>query len=178
MNYRFNLAMEKAIVSWIKNVTSLRVIAEQQKHASPRPTNDFCSYLLGAPRKIGQDDLIQKADDVFTHYGTRIFDLSMTIYAHNALEKASDLQNSLEMETLLSTLHNAGVCPLGASEILDTSAVLETGFEHRATLDFDFSTRIAYDETTYYIGIVKDIDGHFITYNNDDYGKVFTVQLP
>ncbi len=176
--YRYSRTMERAIANWLRSVTSLTIIAERQKEKAPRPYDTdegFASYLIGPPQKLGRDDLTLKAGDVFTWRGTRVFHLTVTVYGNSPFEIAGDLHNSLEQETYLLPLKAAGIYVQKAFDIEDTSALLETGYETRATLDLTFATRVSYDETTYYIGECTGIEGTVTAPSGEDYGETFTV---
>jgi hypothetical protein len=154
--YRYNAEIEKAIVDWVKDILNYdTVIAEQQKTKAPKPTGEFASFLLGASIKLGCDD-VQYKSGAFTAIGLRKMPLSITIYADNALEDAAELRNSLELPYVLDTLRTAGVHICKALDIKDTSAILETGFEPRATLDIEiYVTESITDNVTTYIETVE-----------------------
>ena len=58
---KYNETIESAIVTWVKAITGLECVAEQQKYRGT-VTGSFCSYNILAPIKYGQDDMWSDAD--------------------------------------------------------------------------------------------------------------------
>lgn len=156
--YKYNEIIERAIVTWIKTELSLTyVFSEKQKLKAVPPTGEmFCTFNLGAASKMGYDDMsYNPTTEKYGFDGIRKIPLSVTIYGDYALEKASILRNSLEKMSTLDTLRVAGIHIARAFDILDTSAVLETGFETRATLDIAIYTKESIIDDTGWIEEVE-----------------------
>ncbi len=134
-----------ALVSWVKRVIDVNTVIWERQNA-PRPTIDLFPYVtlnLLTPRtKVGfRDSLEYISGTNYNKGGQRTFGLSISVYSKDdsvyfeAIDLAEQLQDSLDNPLELETLALAGLAFFNIGDILDTSTLLETGFEPRATLD-------------------------------------------
>lgn len=166
---KYNETIESAIVTWVKAITGLECVAEQQKYRGT-VTGSFCSYNILAPIKYGQDDMWSDDDtpDKFNFHGQRSLPVKVTIYADNALYLGELLSQSLEKPTQRESFEASGFSILRNEGLQDISATLETGFEKRCQLSIIINTAVSYDDTVGYIdtvegeGTVKDVNGDTI----------------
>jgi len=175
---------QNAIVAWIKAGTGLsRVVWSNQ--SVPKPAHDFVQVRLAAVRKLGGDELTRDQDlsrgptasdedfplvlDVpgteieFTVQGERELTLSIQVHTARAVitpvALLSRLQTSLSLESVRTGLLAAGLAPTDPGVVRDLSALVDTGWEGRASLECRFQfTETLSEFTTFIESAPVDVD--------------------
>ncbi len=131
------------IIKWIKTIHPelLVIIDRPGKQRPPRPY--MTVRMLTPVQKLGStDNLTHISDSKWCQSGQRMFVISIVAYEKGEREdvfEAQDrlirIQDSVEDPNLKGALEEAGLAVWQTDDILDTTELLETGYEPRAQLD-------------------------------------------
>ncbi len=164
MGYKYSAVIEQDIKEWVEAITSLDCVQEDAKYENPEIEGDFTSYDLGSPRMFGEDSRSYDSGDNFKYQGVRALSVTVTIYANNALKLISDLQSSLGRDTILQGFNEKGFSILSIQGTQNVTALLDTGYERRAVLDFTIGVNeTMLDETSY----IKTVEQQGIALNEE-----------
>ena len=175
MGYKYNATIEQDIKEWVDEVLtsySIVCIQEDQKYRNPQIEGNFASYDIGSPRLYGQDSRQYVSGDNHKYQGIRALDITVTVYADNAMHLTSLLQNSLMRGTILQGFSEKGFSILNIIGTQNITALLDTGYERRGVLEFTIGVNETHTDATSYIntvvqtGIVENENGDEI-YNED-----------
>lgn len=142
-------ALRKALVDEVQRITHLLcIVAEPEVPNSPRPPRPYLTLKMISPAiKQGDDSAENVADDmgasteVWNRGGQRKLVVDFNCYGKSheqAYDYLSLWQSSLDLETVQTNLRKAGIAVWLASNVADLSALLNTGYEGRATLQVEF----------------------------------------
>lgn len=135
-----------ALIAWVRRVTGVKSAIWVRPNA-PRP-NIYPQATLEVltPRtKVGsRDSVTHVSGTTFCLGGQRTIGISISIYSKDesmyfeATDLGSKLQDSLDDPNELELLRAAGLAVFIVNDVVDTTDLLETGFEPRASLDITF----------------------------------------
>ena len=126
-----------------------------------RPTPPSISYrFLTLPTKIGSRDDIEYSGsgDIMTVSGPRDFTMSLKVYGETSQQIVSDLKESLELFSVQQIFQAANLAVRNAGTPTDVSLELETGIEHRYSLDIVLGTMSIQSEDQGAIETVNIVD--------------------
>jgi len=130
------LEVENKLHAWAKNISGREAIWENQ--TAPQPVPPYISLKITNVSKDGYDDVRYKDDK---HYlcGLRRITLSVQVYGQNSLTILTKLKDSLEMQDIESDLKTVGLGTIEATDILDTTVLIDTVWEGRHSMDVMFN---------------------------------------
>jgi len=165
---RLNDVFEDAIYDFLTAVTNIQFIWDKpdsqgaqkgQKPSMPYGTMNISS----GPSKVAGSSETYKELDTFTYKHVKAFTLSINIYAQTGhLARIDDILTAFDLPTKQAILRNAGLAVWNIGEPLDISALQNTGFELRGTVDIEMSYGVEMDDVPGEFQTV-DIDGTLIT---------------
>ena len=174
MPHKYNETFEQALKDWVEAELSITCIAEQQDLQAPKPSLPFCTYRVNAPVALQSvDDIVYRASGnnvEATHKNTRQFSVYLSYYGDSALAEMVSLQNSISKDTVRAAFRTAGFSVIRCEPLVDTSLLIETGFEKRCSFDLICATRENWTETLSRIDSV-DYEGTL-----DDFGTNKTIE--
>lgn len=138
---------------------------------SPRPEIPYVSLYLLNFSQIG-DDWVSPPDNIGETdiIGDREFTMTINAYGGDPFTVLENLRSSLQNQAILDTLRANGIVFVQQLQINDISALLDTEFEARATMDILF--RIAQDNSGD-DGLIETVeieetfsDGNTVVYND------------
>jgi len=106
----------------------------------PRPALPYLSGKITALPGIGQDYMGPPSDDVITITGNREVMVALQAYGSTGFQLLCDLKASLSKPTVQSYLRSGGLFVVEDHDVQDISALFDTVFENRASLDIRFRT--------------------------------------
>jgi len=165
------------IYSWVTSILpSIPVIFYQQN--SPRPDLPYITLYLTSLIQVGQD-FVPRPDNTgnLSIIGDREFTIQIQCYGGDPITTLENLRSSLQKETVLDTLRANKIVYVNQFPINDISALLDTLWEPRATMDILF--RIAQSETDNH-GLIKTVEIEEILSDGSStvYDQVVTIAAP
>ena len=153
--------VQDAIYDWIAPIVApVQVIWARPNEAPTSDINladEFVTLnLTGVLNKIGQDNLEFDSGTTYNIKGQRTANLSIIAYGATAQQMAIDIQSSSERPSVLEAIRSTGLAIWNEPNVTDLSAVLESGFENRAGIEFllGISSLITDD-----VGIIERVTG-------------------
>ena len=143
--------------------------------AAPRPRKKpYAVLILGTEVSLGDEQRGLDSSDLMEVYTQKQLEVSLEILGTGALEKMSDLQDSLGKQNVLDTLYNDyGLSVVSVGDIQNLTIPLETDFEERAQMDIEvgYASKITDDVGKIsFVKITPKING--------DTRPEYTVTLP
>lgn len=123
---------------------------------SPRPALPYMTLFLNSLVQIG-DDYVPRPDGVgdLDLVGDREFTLQVQCFGGDPITLLENMRTSLQKETVLATLRANGIVFVQHNPITDITALLDTEFEPRASMDILF--RIAQTDTDNH-GLIETVE--------------------
>lgn len=157
------------LYDWAVSVLPVGVPPIFYNENSPRPSLPYVTLYLQSLIAIGED--YTTSPDAFGDsglLGDREFTLQIQCYGGDPITILENMRTSLQKQTVLDTLRTDGIVFVNHFPITDITALLDTEFEARASMDVLF--RIAQTDT--------DISGNIETVEieeiiNDSLGVVY-----
>ena len=114
---------------------------------SPRPTVDYVTLYIASVVQIGRDWIQGPLDNTGSSIdvGDREFTLNLQAYGGDPLTVLENLRSSLQNPSVLDSLKTNGIAYVNWFPITDTTTLIDSRFEQRASLDLLF--RIAQNQT-------------------------------
>ncbi len=175
--FRLDKDKELTIVNWVKKALDIRALWDKEdaygSTDSRRPVFPYVLLnILVGPNKIGDVDQSYNSEDTFNYRRHKTVTVSVNLYARdNHLELLENLADSLDYEDILADFKTNDLYFIRHTDVLDISALLETGNEFRATMDvmFGYSYR-----TTRKIGEITSIEIDYAVKSNkgNHYGQI------
>lgn len=141
MAYRLDQAKEDAIYDWaVASLQGTTVIWD--KPTAPRPELPYVTLnIIGGPIKLANRTPFKyKELDTWTYYFKKRITLSINIFGYeNHLNKIDTLLNSLELDSKIEILNNAGLACWGYDGPRDLSLQRDTEWEFRSQADIFLS---------------------------------------
>jgi hypothetical protein len=106
----------------------------------PRPQLPYLAGKITALPGIGQDFMGSPSSDVITITGNREVMLALQSYGTTGFQMLCDLKAALSKPTVQSYLRSGGLVVVEDHDVQDISALFDTVFENRASLDIRFRT--------------------------------------
>lgn len=145
---------------------------------SPRPALPYVTLYLQSLVQIG-DDYVPRPDGLgdLTIVGDREFTLQIQSYGGDPITLLENMRSSLQKETVLATLREDNIVFVQHNPINDITALLDTEFEPRASMDILF--RIAQTDTDNH-GLITtvEIDENFSDGQSVVYSETVTITAP
>lgn len=170
--------MSDALQQWVADQTGLTAIWANPN--APRPNRPYASLQiinvarLGNPSYGAVNEQGESEADL-----QREFTLSVSVYEstdnadpRSGLNRAQELRDSLDLQTVLMTLAEDGWAFRGVELLADTTQALEGEWEPRATFDVRFGTTVTRIDD---LGFVEKV---FYTGEIDDRNVEFNAELP
>jgi hypothetical protein len=113
---------------------------ELSRTDAPRPRPPFITLkLISGPRTKGSDDL-RRVGNGFKITGLRQYTLSIQAFGEGGYDALEDYVTRLDDQLEAADLRrDVGIGIVSRGDVVDISALLETGYERRAQLDVIFS---------------------------------------
>lgn len=145
---------------------------------APRPTVDYISLLLSSFNQIGWDYTQDPLDDsgVAELVGDREFILQVQGYGGDPMSLLEGLRTSLQKQTVLDSLRANGIVFVSWFPISDITALIDSRFEKRASMDVKFRLAQVYSDD---LGVINTVELEEIFENAQ--GNVLideTIQIP
>lgn len=138
--------LEDAWWKFIRNASQLdqsKVVFSQELTGKdgPRPKPPFIAFTIsGGPRVNGFDDL-RRTGDKFELQGLRQYTLSVQAFGEECFDLLGDLATSLDdTERAYQLYKDAEVAIVNRGNVVNITALLEAGYESRASLDIIFNS--------------------------------------
>lgn len=115
---------------------------------APRPQTTYITLNISTFNQMGWDYRpmpIDNAGNVLLK-GDREFTLSVQAYGVNPMQILENLRTSLQSETNLNQLREAGIAYFGQNSIIDISTLIDSRYELRAAMDLNFRIGQQYAE--------------------------------
>ena len=145
------------LYDWATAVAPMGVRVIWYRPNAPRPDLPYVTLSMLSFSQVGWDYIPRpdtNGDAELT--GDREFTLQMQAFGDNAFGILEDIRTSLQKPSVLDTLRDDGIVFVNQNEITNVTALLDTEWEPRASMDIQF--RVA--QTA-----------------EDDLGKIETVEL-
>lgn len=137
MAYRLDTIKEDAIYDWaIASIPNTTIIWD--KPTTDRPELPYVTLnIIGGPIKLDNKTPYRyKELDTWTYYFKKRITLSINIYGYeDHLNKIEELLDSLELDTKIEILNNAGLACWGYDGPRDLSLQRDTEWEFRSQAD-------------------------------------------
>lgn len=149
--------IKEALQSTIANITNIPVIFANQN--APRPNTDYITILLSTVVDFGIE-FFSKADAItgeITKIKNKDLSFSIQCMSENGIQILENLKSEITKQVYYDTLCNNNVIFINATDINDTTVLLESHFlEPRASMDMFFRS---WSEDTEETGIIEQITG-------------------
>lgn len=132
--------LKTSLYCWANDNTPSTIPVIFSNQNSPRPSTPYVSLLINSFVQIGNDYSPRPTDSTseIDLAGDREFTLEVQVFGGSHLQILENLRSSLQKETVLNELRSKGVVFVLQNPITDISAVFDTRFEQRATMDILF----------------------------------------
>lgn len=184
-------AIRLAFINEIMAVTLLDqehvVTLEPETPNWPRPDKPYIGMKITTPSAKSGDDSKQNVPDdegnpstVWNSGGVRKMTVSFEAYGNTHEEAYNYMglwQTALDLYNTQAALRTAGVAVWVIGNVVDLSALLNTGFEGRAQMDCTFGIAMNLQSDLGSMEIVN-VDGQVTTDQNETDEVEVTVQLP
>lgn len=139
---------------------------------APRPTVDYLTLYITNVTQIGWDWIQQPIDDtgITQQVGDREFTLQIVAYGGDVLTTLNNLRTSLQKQTVLDSLRANGIVFANWFQIIDSTTLIDSRFEPRASLDILFRMADIYTDTLGNIDTVQYTENFY----NPDNSLVYT----
>lgn len=145
---------------------------------SPRPALPYLTLFLNSLVQIG-NDYVPRPDNVgeLEIVGDREFTLQIQSYGGDPITLLENIRSSLQKETVLATLRANGIVFVQQNPITDITALLDTEFENRASMDILF--RIAQIDDDNH-GLIETVEVEEILSDGQStvYNETITISAP
>ncbi len=132
---RLPIAIEDALVAWIQAVhTDATVIWANQKGKKPGAPFIVLDVIAG-PQNIGPAGERYAAEDTYRYGFRKRATLNVQIFADDALVRAQQIANAIELPSFQGILQQASISVWGTEGPQNVTELLDTIFEPRANLD-------------------------------------------
>jgi len=159
-------AIKTAIQQWAVSVVPVETIFANQD--GNIPDDPFCTLYVQPVSFLGQDENKINANDDFEYKGHREISIAAQYFGANAMQNAIDLGESIETFSARDLVALSGlVFVRRAADATDLSAVVDTGFEERASIDVLIRTASIRTETPQNGDIIESV-GVGSTYDMPD----------
>lgn len=153
--------LETALRNWIVDSTSgVTVIFANQ--GAPDPMSLFASVTLGNKATNGLPHKSSITDPGSPAYGTRTIGedrrvfVNVQFFGEGAYDAAQSALNGLRKVEIQDDLQSANLAPVGSlPEVQDLTALVETDFEERASIDVEF---LSIDTFTESVPIIETVE--------------------
>ena len=124
---------------------------------SPRPTVDYCSIYISSVVQIGWDYTQDPTDDsgIAQMTGDREFTVQIQCYGDDPLTVLNNLRTSLQKQTVLDSLRAVGVVFANWFPVNDITALVDSRFEQRGSLDILFRMADLYTDS---LGVIDTVN--------------------
>jgi hypothetical protein len=141
-------ALRTVMYNWaVANVPSGKPVIYLYNNG-PRPDVEYVTLFISTLVEIGRDytqsPLSTSAPE--TIVGDREFTLQVVAYGDDPFTVCENLRCSLQKQTVLSTLRANGVAYVNWFPIVDTTTIVDTGYEQRASMDLLFRVANVYSD--------------------------------
>lgn len=139
-------ALRVALVAAVRAATGLEqnhvIVAEPEQPGAPRPAAPFATLkIISGARAFGDDGAEQLSDTLWRFRGPRAMVVSFQFFGRSheeALAYAAHWQAALGLPTIQARLAQGGLAVWNQGAVADISALMQTGYEGRASIDVTF----------------------------------------
>ncbi len=124
---------------------------------APRPTVDYVSLYITTVVQIGWDYVQGPLNDSgdSQQVGDREFTLQVQAYGGDPITVLQNLRTSLQKQSVLDTLRINGIVFANWFQINDVTALIDSRYEQRASMDIQFRIADIYSDLSGVIDIVE-----------------------
>lgn len=174
LNYN---TVKTSLYTWADSIVNPIPVILYQPNA-PRPSLPYVTLYLNSIVSIG-DDYLPRPDSAgdITLVGDRDFTVQVQAYGDNALTILENLRTSLQKPSVLDTLRANGIVFVNSLAINDITALLDTEWEPRGSMDVLF--RIAQTDSDN-LGVIETVELEEIFSNGQSvvYDETITITAP
>lgn len=166
------------LYDWAVSVVPVGVVVVFYQPNAPRPELPYVTLYLNSLMQIG-DDYIPKPDNTgeAAMVGDREFNLQIQSYGGDPITLLENVRTSLQKPSVLDTLRTNGIVFVNQNQINDITALLDTEWERRASMDILFRIAQVDDDD---LGVIETVELEEIFNNGESviYDETVTITAP
>ena len=145
------------LYNWASSQAGMGIPVIFLEENAPRPTTPYITLKIGAILQIGWDYIFDPTTNLGSNnqVGDREFTLYIQAYGGDPITLLENLRTSLQKESVLDSLRASNLAVIGQFAIEDVSAIIESRFENRASLDIRFRIAQVYTDS---IGVIDTVE--------------------